>query len=240
MTSDSVNQWTKAWCDKNGISSELHDSVTSTNDIAHKSFIESAQQLKVYLTDNQTAGRGRGERKWTSADPGQTLLSSWCFSYENNIQPIFSPLVGLSVYKALENTWPKINISMKAPNDIYLEDGKLAGILIESTFYRGKFYAIIGLGMNVLSRPQIEDQKTSDLVSHCEVNEKAWHFFCSQLLQNFSRSFEEGNSKLLSRVRREELVRAINANPTLPDKLEEISSDGDLVYASHRVPWLDL
>lgn len=240
MATESANVWTKNWCAKNGITYEYHKLIGSTNDQAKKDFVDSGHSLKVYLTENQSEGRGRGDRKWHNVKEGGTLLSTWCFGIDHVVQPIFSPLVGLSVFKALENTWTHLNFSMKAPNDIYLDEGKLAGLLIESVLYRGKFYAMIGLGLNVLSSPTIKSQKTSDIKSFDEVNERVWHFFCSQLLQNFNSTLEESIDKSLNRTRRNELKRALNLNPNLEEKLEEISPDGDLVFSNQRISWLDL
>jgi BirA family transcriptional regulator, biotin operon repressor / biotin---[acetyl-CoA-carboxylase] ligase len=84
----------------------------------------------LFLAEKQTLGRGRGENKWISTEGA--LLSSWVFEMAFSPQPVLSPMTGLALFNALRKTWPNIAFRLKAPNDIYIGEKKVAGILIET------------------------------------------------------------------------------------------------------------
>lgn len=101
--------------------------------------------------NHQTAGRGQRGNVWSS-EPGQNLLMSLLvrpgMSLEVANQFLLSQTVALSVHAAMRCYG--IDTRLKWPNDIYVGECKLAGILIELD-YRGAFVeqAIIGIGLNV-------------------------------------------------------------------------------------------
>jgi BirA family biotin operon repressor/biotin-[acetyl-CoA-carboxylase] ligase len=102
------------------------------------------------VAERQSAGRGRLGRAWESA-PGDSLT----FSLGLPLAPLdwsgLSLAVGVSV---AENLHPAIRL--KWPNDLWLEDHKLGGILIETASFgegAGERYAVIGVGLNIAPRP---------------------------------------------------------------------------------------
>ncbi|MDR2588363.1 MAG: biotin--[acetyl-CoA-carboxylase] ligase, partial [Spirochaetales bacterium] len=100
----------------------------------------------VVMAGHQLAGRGRfPERKWVSA-PGESLAFSVFFRLEEE-KPLTSSLplqVGLAVALALEKTF-ELEPAVKWPNDVYLKNRKVAGILLESRDER----LFIGVGVNL-------------------------------------------------------------------------------------------
>jgi hypothetical protein len=69
---------------------------------------------------------------------------------------VLAPLVGLALYEAAHKTWPDVAFNLKAPNDLYVHDKKIAGILIEAVLGgpSGRdIRVVVGLGFNVLSAP---------------------------------------------------------------------------------------
>ena len=105
--------------------------------------------------DFQTAGRGRLDRDWEGA-PAANLYVSYALAGAGfTPERLFaaSQLAALAVCDAVEAVAPRVDCAVKWPNDIYVADRKLAGILIESTLVGGRVgYLIVGVGANVNQR----------------------------------------------------------------------------------------
>ena len=103
----------------------------------------------VYTADFQTAGRGRLDHKWLSPR-GANLMMSAVLSVEGLSPEHVStvPLVvGLAVVRAVKAAVGEgVPVSLKWPNDVYVEGRKVAGILCERCDDR----VIAGIGVNVL------------------------------------------------------------------------------------------
>lgn len=111
---------------------------------------EQLDEGTIVIADYQKAGKGQGGNSWES-EPGKNITCSivlYPFFIEARSQFIISQLVSLSVIKTLERIIP--NTSIKWPNDIYVGDKKIGGILIENIL-NGKCIdkCIIGIGLNV-------------------------------------------------------------------------------------------
>jgi BirA family biotin operon repressor/biotin-[acetyl-CoA-carboxylase] ligase len=98
----------------------------------------------------QTAGRGQRDNRWISA-PGDNLTMSLILRPVGMAADklfILSKAFSLAVVRAL-NCYG-ITASIKWPNDIYVETRKIAGILIEHSFWGNDLaFSVIGLGLNV-------------------------------------------------------------------------------------------
>lgn len=99
----------------------------------------------VVTADEQTSGRGRQGRAWT-APPGKALLYSAIVRPldKDHLLPLAAPL---AVCDAAESLAPGIECQIKWPNDIWLEERKLAGVLIEAKPQDD--WAVIGIGLNL-------------------------------------------------------------------------------------------
>lgn len=123
--------------------------IPSTNSLAMAQIPAGITHGTLVLTDAQPAGRGRQGRAWVTL-PGQQILLSLV------VQPICAPhwlvlATALSAVAALEATGvPAERVGIKWPNDILVDERKVAGILIETTTTPvGTLMAVIGMGMNV-------------------------------------------------------------------------------------------
>ena len=110
----------------------------------------------VALTDNQTAGRGQRGNSW-EAEPGKNLTCSILLrpvALHPSRQFLISEIVSLAVVETLrELLSPHISpdrIKVKWPNDIYVDNLKIAGILIEHSISSAEIiHTIAGIGLNV-------------------------------------------------------------------------------------------
>src|SRR5512147_1788521 len=105
----------------------LFDSTASTMDEAHALAASGAPAGTVVLADRQTAGRGRGGNRWAS-ESGQGI---WMTVIERPNDPraldVLSIRLGLRAARALDR-YAGSPVRVKWPNDLYVADGKLAGI----------------------------------------------------------------------------------------------------------------
>jgi BirA family biotin operon repressor/biotin-[acetyl-CoA-carboxylase] ligase len=104
------------------------------------------------LARSQTAGRGRSGRPWQSA-PGASLTFSLAWKFDCALpQMVGLPLaVGVAIADALHACG--VDARLKWPNDVLLDERKLAGILIETAAVKDGIWAIVGIGIN-LAVPQ--------------------------------------------------------------------------------------
>ena len=103
----------------------------------------------VVLADRQAAGRGRNGRRWAS-ESGQGI---WMTILERPNDPnavdVLSIRVGLRAAKALDR-FAASSVGLKWPNDLFIGDGKVAGILIEARWRANRIdWVAIGIGVNV-------------------------------------------------------------------------------------------
>lgn len=228
-------------------------STTSTNDwckehVRLNSFSNSAGAL--FFTEHQTAGRGRGSNTWLndSATPetrGQ-LLSTWLFPMSSAPQPVLTILVGLALYDSLQ-AFGIEDLSLKAPNDIYKKNKKIAGLLVESLAQGTQsFHLVIGMGLNVFSGPELETagnlmerfESTPDSAFHSR-----WPDFLNQWYSQIKLIAKE-NPKELSSSDQEKVKNALNKRLKTQndsDLISEIRPDGSLHFQSGKhVHWSDL
>ena len=118
----------------------------STNARARELAQAGAPSGVVVTADEQTAGRGRRGRSWF-APPGSALLYSALLRPwgERPLLPIAVPLAVCETAEALA----PIRCRVKWPNDVWVDDRKLAGVLIEGRSGAGGGWAVIGVGLNV-------------------------------------------------------------------------------------------
>src|SRR5437762_8639086 len=122
----------------------------STNDLAWEAEARGAPEGFVVFAERQTAGRGQYGRRWESA-PYQGLCFSVLLrlSITLNESPRLTSLLA-SVVAAIISEETGCPASIKSPNDIYLAQRKVAGVLVEGRTARNRSYvAVAGVGVNV-------------------------------------------------------------------------------------------
>jgi len=136
------------------------DTIGSTNDAALVWATEGAPNLSIVIADEQTAGRGRLDRKWFT--PKGSALAFSVILCPAGITHL-SRTVGLAAL-SIADACSQLGLSpqIKWPNDILLNGKKTAGILIETVWAGDQITAIvIGMGINILkeSVPPAEELK---------------------------------------------------------------------------------
>lgn len=126
----------------------LLDEVASTNAVAIDLAREGGDHGLVVVTEHQTAGRGRLDRRW-EAPPRSSLMFSVVLRPQMSIEhwPWLPLLTGHAVRQALSSHG--IEATVKWPNDVLLDELKVAGILVERVETDRGAAAIIGIGLNV-------------------------------------------------------------------------------------------
>lgn len=141
-----------------------YEELPSTNQYLKENY-EKYEEGTVIMTDCQTKGYGRFGRVWFSGN-GQNLAFSILLSPKENINrlSLLTPLVAVSLWEVLSKYLPSLKI--KWPNDLIVENKKIAGILTESIFWGRDLKAVIigiGINVNIKSFPSELENKTTSL-----------------------------------------------------------------------------
>ena len=122
------------------------DKIDSTNTFFKNNF-SSYEDNSVLVANHQTAGRGRYIRTWINEN-------DLCFSlltYQINHYEILTPLAVMNALRKLS-----IQAFIKWPNDIYVDDKKICGILIEDLYKGNQFVtSVIGIGINLYDKESV-------------------------------------------------------------------------------------
>lgn len=151
---------------KEQLSIHVFSKIDSTNSFLKE--LNPSSKIEICLAEQQTKGRGRLNRVWHSPS-AENIYFSCRYRLPNNIAnlSVLSLVTGLTIIDVLKEYCPTLQI--KWPNDIYWQNQKLAGILIESIHTKNKFInVIIGIGLNINS--DLQDQLNINWVSLYDIN----------------------------------------------------------------------
>ena len=118
-------------------------------DAAHRLAAQGAPSGTLVIANEQTAGRGREGKAWQSS-PGAGLWFTLIERPRDTSGLGVLPLrIGLVAAEALDR-FASEPIRLKWPNDLYVDDGKLGGILVEARWRESAVeWVAIGMGVNV-------------------------------------------------------------------------------------------
>lgn len=130
----------------------FHKRIGSTNDEAKNLAKKGALHGTLVVADEQTGGRGRAGRSW-STPPGSAVAMSLVLKpgdVSGGQIGELTVLGALATVEALERFG--IQAWIKWPNDVLVSGGKTAGVLVESGWMEDRLlYTIMGIGINVQS-----------------------------------------------------------------------------------------
>ena len=128
---------------------EHWSTLSSTNDRAAELAARADVQLPlVVVADQQTAGRGRGGNRWWTGGGGlafSLLVDAATVAATANRSPLVALATGVAVAESLALLLPGQNVGLHWPNDVFVDERKLAGILVEVLPNRRH---VIGIGVN--------------------------------------------------------------------------------------------
>jgi len=212
------------------------ESIASTNQWLLEQ--SSLQKTIICATDNQTQGRGRRGRHWSS-QPGDSL----CFSVGIRLNISAAKLSGLSLVIGIvleEVLQPLIadSIKLKWPNDLLVNERKLSGILVETkSLKKDHVDLVIGVGINLGSMTEREPGSIS--LSECQIKQPLdVNYILAQLvakmlsyLEEFERSgFSSFQQSWLNKAAwYKKPVNIITAEQTVSGIYSGIDVDGALI-----------
>lgn len=186
---------------------EHHVEISSTNDRALILCADAELPVPyLVLADRQVSGRGRGANRWWSSDGAllfSVIVDAAEFGLPESRWPQVSLTVGVTVCEVLGGVASE-TVGLKWPNDIWLNDRKVCGILVEvPPIQRGRL--VIGIGLNVNNSltsapPELRDIATS-MCDECSA-----HFDRIKLLRDVLRQLDVN------------LRRLAASDPALPDR----------------------
>ena len=124
----------------------LYKSTASTNDIAWEYATNTGNHGLCVLAESQHKGRGRRGRVWYSG-PGQGVLCSVLLTKTSAAAEMLTLVAGVAAAEAI-NDHCKTSCRIKWPNDILVQNQKVAGILTEKQILNGMDVFVIGIGIN--------------------------------------------------------------------------------------------
>ena len=211
------------------------DEVGSTNDFLRQ--YSGDEEMVVAVADYQQAGRGCGSNSWES-ERGKNLTFSILFHPEQVLaheQYVLSMAVAVTMRKYLSKVLSE-EVCIKWPNDIYVGDLKIAGILIENRLVGNLIRnCVVGIGLNVnqvvftsdapnpVSMAQLEGREWDrEEVLHGIVQQFVWqleHFRRDKIREKYRRHL----------YRREGFFFYRDAGGTFEAELVAVEDDGHLV-----------
>jgi BirA family biotin operon repressor/biotin-[acetyl-CoA-carboxylase] ligase len=133
------------------------DSVDSTNSW----LLENGKCGDICISETQTSGRGRRGNTWESPQGNISFSLCYCFNKITKYWSLLGLVTGIAIAEALEDIGLKGH-GVKWPNDIFWQQKKLGGILLETPNQSGK--VIIGIGLNI-SLPSKTHRKIEQAVA---------------------------------------------------------------------------
>lgn len=127
--------------------------IDSTNNLALRLIEEGVySHSQIIRTLHQTAGRGQRDNKWES-EAGQNLLFSIIIEHTDtdiNDQFLLNMGICVAIYEMLSVELKLNQIKVKWPNDIYINEKKICGVLIENIIRGDKIHkSVVGIGLNI-------------------------------------------------------------------------------------------
>ncbi|MBO1363579.1 biotin--[acetyl-CoA-carboxylase] ligase [Prevotella sp. A2931] len=211
----------------------------STNSYLRQHAPQTEEWMTVVTAEYQTAGRGQGTHTWESK-PGENLLFSVL------THPVMVPVrsqfllseAGALALKEVLDTYTD-GITLKWPNDIYWNDRKLSGTLIETSIGSGHIKnCIFGIGLNVNQRTFENDAPNpvslAQILGH-DIDRELLFKQIVAVFEKYYRMLESGQYNVISTLYHEALYRRKGFHPyedsdgRFEAAIVEVGDDGLLV-----------
>lgn len=203
---------------------QIHfESIDSTN-IYLKNNYKNLDNLTFISADEQTSGKGRSNRKWIS-EKGKNLMFSLLIKDEKLINNFKSLSISsaYTIIKVLEEYGLK-DLSIKWPNDVYVKDKKICGILLESISIEKIEALIVGIGLNVNQKEFVGEYLIEPTSMYKELNKeidliKLENKIYKNLLENY-------NKNIYREILEYDYLKGKQAKAYINNELKDISIIG--------------
>ncbi|MGC1709612.1 MAG: biotin--[acetyl-CoA-carboxylase] ligase [Nitrosotalea sp.] len=129
------------------------NTIDSTQNFALKLASKPRENGSIVISEQQTHGRGRQNRKWASPRGGIWLSVLLKPNFEISQASLFPMLTSLALTVSIEKVL-RLRPKLKWPNDLTLDDKKVAGILVDASIESNQMdYLVIGVGINFKIQP---------------------------------------------------------------------------------------
>lgn len=222
-----------------------HASLPSTNTEAMRRAAAGETGPLWIAAERQTAGRGRSERNWRDHAGNLAATLIWPTQAAADAMPQLSLVAGVALYDAVSRIFERAahrpaSIALKWPNDLLIDDAKVAGILVEATSVGGKTLAVMGFGVNLAAAPALPDRPTTALSTYgIDLSPRAFLGILSQCfadrleLWNDGQGFEALRSDWLSRaIQIGSAISVHDGTQRLEGHFRGLDSDGALLLTT--------
>lgn len=184
---------------------EYHSQLPSTSTTALE-LLEPLLQVSpsLVLAERQTAGRGRKGNAWWSSPGALTftyVTDAELLPIAAERRPLISLAAGLAVRDALQQIAPETTFLLKWPNDIFVGEQKICGILVEQHSQQSQQGVFIGIGINVNN--SLRD-------APAEISQ-----YAASLFDLYGRTFELTELLILTLQRLESRVEQLTSQPRM-------------------------
>lgn len=203
-----------------------------------------------FLAHEQTAGRGRRARPWISPRGnfhGTLLLHPDAPADQVALR---SFVAALALRDALTGLCPGAHLALKWPNDVLMNDGKVAGILLESTSSGANLrHLVVGIGVNLIASPDPESVEPGALAPISVLAATGRRIAPEDLLLPLARAFQHWErlletqgfaplqtAFLANAIRLGEKITARTGKDTFHGVFETIDLQGNLILVTDEGP----
>ena len=161
-----------------------YDNVDSTNNVAIRRIKQGKVKPTLIIANSQKKGRGQYGRKWSSYR-GNIFMSFYFNLRKKNSIKSLSRKIYIIIKESLQK-FVNEKITIKLPNDLLIRGSKVCGILQETIIYNKNKYFIVGIGINLIKSPKIENKQISFLQKYNsdKINKSD---ICKKILKNFEK-----------------------------------------------------
>ena len=160
--------------------------VKSTNNTALK-LIKNGKLNGAIISEIQSKGRGQRSNKWISKKGN--LFMTIFFEISNKLTLKKITQLNLSIIKKIILKITKTYVNVKLPNDILIKKKKIFGILQEIVFKNNRKFLIIGIGINIVNSPNINNYPTTYINSYSKKKYNNLKLF-NQIKLNFEKKIK--------------------------------------------------
>ena len=166
----------------------------STNQTAIRLIDKSKNDFGLVVTEIQSNGKGQYGRKWISYK-GNILLSFFYKLEKINLSLSSLTRKNCFLVKNVISKYYKKKITIKAPNDLLINKKKICGILQEKLEKSKNEYLVVGIGLNLIKSPIIQNYPTTNLyeITNRKINKKLFEKDLKITFEKFLSKYYKAN-----------------------------------------------